>query len=94
MVKRWHTNSVKAFSQAAKAASVAAAAIGGLALKTGLTEALDLEGYKMQLETATKDTKKASEIMQYAINLANRTPFEGGENSWADFSRFCVTAEE
>ena len=22
------------------------------------------------------------------------TPFEGGENSWADFSRFCVTAEE
>lgn len=79
MVKRWHTNSVKAFSQAAKAASVAAAAIGGLALKTGFSEALDLEGYKMQLETATKDTKKASEIMQYAINLANKTPFEGGE---------------
>lgn len=79
MVKRWHTNSVKAFSQAAKAASVAAAAIGGIALKTGLTEALDLEGYKMQLETATKDTKRAAEVMQYAINLANKTPFEGGE---------------
>ena len=79
MVKRWHTNSVKAFSQAAKAAYVAAAAIGGLALKTGFSEALDLEGYKMQLETATKDTKKASEIMQYAINMANKTPFEGGE---------------
>lgn len=79
MVKRWHTNSVKAFSQTAKAASVPAAAIGGLALKTGLTEALDLEGYKMQLETATKDTKRAAEVMEYAINLANKTPFEGGE---------------
>ena len=79
MVKRWHTNSVKAFSQAAKAASVAAAAIGGIALKTGLTEALDLEGYKMQLETATKDTQRAAEVMKYAINLANKTPFEGGE---------------
>ena len=79
IVKRWHTNSVKAFSKTAKAASVASAAIGGMAIKTGLTEAMDLEGYKMQLETATKDTKRASEVMQYAINLANKTPFEGGE---------------
>lgn len=79
MISRWHKNSVAAFTKTAKAASVAAAAIGGLALKTGFSEALDLEGYKMQLETATKDTKKASEIMQYAINMANKTPFEGGE---------------
>ena len=50
-----------------------------LAAKTGLSEAMDLEGYRLQLETATKDTQKASEIMQYAINLANKTPFEGGE---------------
>lgn len=50
-----------------------------LAAKTGLSEAMDLEGYRLQLETATKDTQKASQIMQYAINLANKTPFEGGE---------------
>lgn len=56
-------------------ASVAAT----LAAKTGLSEAMDLEGYRLQLETATKDTQKASEIMQYAIDLANKTPFEGGE---------------
>lgn len=50
-----------------------------LAAKTGLSEAMDLEGYRLQLETATKDTQKASQIMQYAIDLANKTPFEGGE---------------
>ena len=65
-----------------KALKVTAAAAGGVsiaAFKVGFSEALDLEGYKTQLETATKDTKKASKIMQYSINLANKTPFEGGE---------------
>ena len=59
--------------------AVTATAVAGLAAKTGLSEAMDLEGYRLQLETATKDTQKASQIMQNAINLANRTPFEGGE---------------
>ena len=54
-------------------------ALTGLAAKTGLSQAMDLEGYKMQLETATKDTKKAASIMSYAIQMANKTPFEGGE---------------
>lgn len=58
---------------------VATAGIVGVAsIKTGLSEAMDLEGFRLQLETATKDAKKAGEIMQYAINLANKTPFEGG----------------
>ena len=57
----------------------AVASTVGMAAKTGLSEAMDLEGYRLQLETATKDTQKASQIMQNAINLANRTPFEGGE---------------
>ena len=56
-----------------------AAVTGGVALKTGLSEAFDLEGYKVQLETATKSTEKAAEIMKYSIDLANKTPFEGGE---------------
>lgn len=59
--------------------AVTLGAVGALAAKTGLSEAMDLEGYRLQLETATKDTQKASQIMQNAINLANRTPFEGGE---------------
>ena len=70
------TSATKSFVKLGTAtASVAAT----LAAKTGLSEAMDLDGYRLQLETATKDTQKASEIMQYAINLANKTPFEGGE---------------
>lgn len=68
-----------AFKRVTAVAAGVTAALGAAAIKTGFSEALDLEGYRMQLETATKDTKKASEIMQYAINLANKTPFEGGE---------------
>ena len=49
------------------------------ALKTGFSEAFDLETYRMQLETATKDTERAANIMSYAVKLANSTPFEGGE---------------
>ena len=52
-----------------------AVAAGGV----GFNEAFNLEGYRSQLETATKDTKRAGEVMRYAINLANVTPFEGGE---------------
>ena len=59
--------------------AAAAAALGGLAVKTGLSEAFDLEGYRTQLETATKDTQKAADIMTHAINLANKTPYEGGQ---------------
>ena len=62
-----------------KFGTAAAGVTAALAAKTGLSEAMDLEGYRLQLETATKDTQKASEIMQYAINLANKTPCEGGE---------------
>lgn len=95
LISKWHKNSVAAFSKAAKAASVASAAIGGLAIKTGLTEAMDLEGYKMQLETATKDTQRAAELMQYAIDLANKTPFEGGQlvEAAAKFESMGMSAE-
>ena len=62
-----------------KLGAATAGVVATLAAKTVLSEAMDLEGYRLQLETATKDTQKASEIMQYAINLANKTPFEGGE---------------
>lgn len=62
-----------------KVGIAAGAATAAFAIKTGFAEAFDLEGYRLQLETATKDTQKAAEIMQYAIDLANRTPYEGGQ---------------
>ncbi len=67
------------FKKAVKASAVALGGLSAAALKVGFSEAMDLEGYRTQLETATKDTKKAADIMKYAINLANKTPFEGGE---------------
>ena len=82
-VERFKNKAVSSVSSVvtsfAKLGTAAAGAVTALAVKTGLTEAMDLEGYRLQLETATKDTQKASEIMKYAIDLANRTPFEGGE---------------
>lgn len=45
----------------------------------GVFEGMDYEKYKVQLETATKDTKRASELMKKAIKLANATPFETGQ---------------
>lgn len=63
-------------NKAIKFAGVGASIAGAFALKTGLSEAMDLEGFRVQLETATKDTKKAGEIMKWAVDLANKTPFE------------------
>ncbi len=82
-VKKFATNMNNSFLSIAKTtvktALTATGAIASLAAGVGFKEAVDLEGYRLQLETATKDTKKAAEIMQYAIDLANKTPFEGGE---------------
>lgn len=66
-------------TKAGKAAGAIVGLAAGAAIKTGLSEAMDLEGYKAQIETATKDTKKAGEIMEWCMQLANKTPFEGGE---------------
>nr|DAP58297.1 MAG TPA: tail tape measure [Caudoviricetes sp.] len=101
------TRSVVAFGKKAEASiskvvkktvkwgAVTATAVAGLAAKTGFSEAMDLEGYRLQLETATKDTQKASKIMTDAINLANRTPFEGGElvEGAAKFEAMGMSAE-
>lgn len=67
------------FKKAVKGTAAAVAGLSAIGAKTGFTEAINLEGYKSQLETATKSTKKAAKIMKYSINLANKTPFEGGE---------------
>lgn len=60
------------------AASLTAAFSIKNTLGTGLSEAMNLEGYRMQLETATKSAEKAADIMSWSVDLANRTPFETG----------------
>lgn len=79
LAKNFKKSADEMIGKSVKLGAVAAAALGGLAVKTGLSEAFDLEGYRTQLETATKDTQKAADIMTYAINLANKTPYEGGQ---------------
>lgn len=74
------TKSIQNLARTAKAAM--ATTIGAIGAKNtvgiALTEAMNLEGFKMQLETATKSAQKAGEIMKWSVDLANRTPFETG----------------
>lgn len=60
---------------------VAGAALGGLAVgaKVGLTEAANMEQYRNTLEVVMKDTKKAGQTFKWAVNFANKTPFDTGE---------------
>lgn len=69
----------KTVTNAASKVAKIGTVLGALGIGTGLSEAMDLEGYRTQLETATKSTQKAAEVMKYSIDLANKTPFEGGE---------------
>jgi phage-related protein len=77
-LNRLGTSIEKTVTKAAKLGTGLAATLGTMAIGKGLSEGLDLEGYRVQLETATKSTEKAAEIMKYSIDLANKTPFEGG----------------
>lgn len=82
VVKRWGTQTVKsidsAISKTVKFGAAIGTAVAALTAKAGLSEAMDIEGYKVQLETAVKDTKKAGQLMADAVNFANNTPFETG----------------
>ena len=59
--------------------SLLGGSLGVASLWAGIFEGMDYETYKVQLETATKDTKKASQLMRDAIAFANKTPFETGQ---------------
>jgi len=82
-VRRWGRTTTrtvdKMVKNTAKAATAMVGVVGGLAIKAGFSEAFDMEGYKVQLETAVKDTKKAGILMADAVKFANKTPFETGE---------------
>lgn len=83
-------------STAAKTIGTLGITLGSLAAGVGFNEAFNMETYKAQLETATGDTEKAAEIMKYAINMANKTPFEGGAlvEAAAKFEAMGMSAEE
>ena len=99
-VERFQRKTADACSRAVRSLGKLGLAAGGAAaafgIKLGLSEAMDLEGYRLQLETATKDTVKAAGIMRYAFDLANRTPFEGGElvEGAAKFEAMGMSAEQ
>ncbi len=99
-VERFQRKTADACSRAVRSLGKLGVAAGGaaaaLGIKSGLSEAMDLEGYRLQLETATKDTVKAAGIMKYAVDLANRTPFEGGElvEGAAKFEAMGMSAEQ
>lgn len=82
-VKQWGKSALigmdNAIKKALKFGTVTLGATIGVATTVGLGEAINLEGYKSQLETATKSTEKASILMSNAIKLANNTPFETGQ---------------
>jgi hypothetical protein len=79
-VESFRKNAVSSFTSVATSVGKMGLAFGGVALGAGIftafSEASGLEGFRMQLETATKDTKKAADIMKWSVDLANRTPFE------------------
>lgn len=81
-MNKWTNGSInglnKLSSKMVKTTGIVAGLVGAFAFKTGLTEAMNLEGYQSQLETAMKDTKKAAEMMRWAVAFANKTPFETG----------------
>lgn len=70
-----------------KSASKTAALAGGTALVGGalagggamLSEAANLEQYRNTLDVVMKDQEKASKTFKWAVNYANKTPFETGE---------------
>lgn len=74
-VSKWANGIDKAIDRTLKLG----AAMTATAVKTGFSMGFDLETYRSQLETATRDTERAGKVMSYAISLANKTPFEGGE---------------
>ena len=73
-----------------------AGGLGVTSLGAGIFEGMDYETYKVQLETATKDTKKASQLMREAISFANKTPFETGQviEATAKFESMGLSAQK
>ena len=72
------SNSVKSLTKTV--AAVATTYVSAQALKSvsmsALESASSLEGYRSTLNVVMKDQKKAAQMMAWAVDLANKTPFE------------------
>lgn len=72
------SNSVKSLTKTV--AGVAATYVSAQALKnvsmSALESASSLEGYRSTLNVVMKDQKKAAQMMAWAVDFANKTPFE------------------
>lgn len=67
------------FNKLTRRITQATLAIAALGITIGVKEAMNLQSYYTQLETATKSTERAKEVYKYAMNLANTTPYEPDE---------------
>lgn len=78
-VKSWRDSAISSIDGVVKKmgqlTAVAVTATGGFALKTGLETAFNLEAYRTQLETATKDTERTTKLIRKAQELSIATPF-------------------
>lgn len=72
------SNSVKSLTKTV--AGVAATYVSAQALKnvsmSAMESASSLEGYRSTLNVVMKDQKKAAQMMAWAVDFANKTPFE------------------
>lgn len=98
-VKEWGNSLMSSVDGAIKRigqVTVASASLaGGFAVKTGFEIAFNLEAYRTQLETAVKDTEKASRLMKMAQDFSNASPFTSQETiqSTATMEAYGVNSE-
>lgn len=98
-VHGWGVNLIKSIDGAllkvAKWGTATASLAGGFAVKTGFETAFDLEAYRTQLDTAVKDTERASKLMKMAQNFSNASPFTSKETiqSTATMEAYGVSSE-
>ena len=98
-VKDWGKNLISSIDGAllkiAKWGTATASLAGGFAVKTGFETAFDLEAYRTQLDTAVKDTERASKLMKMAQDFSNASPFTSKETiqSTATMEAYGVSSE-
>ena len=98
-VHGWGVNLIKSIDGAllkvAKWGTATASLAGGFAVKTGFETAFDLEAYRTQLDTAVKDTERASKLMKMAQDFSNTSPFTSKETiqSTATMEAYGVSSE-
>lgn len=98
-VKEWGKSLGKTIDNSmkklAKLGVAAATALAGFGVKVGFETAFDLEAYRTQLDTAVKDTEKASKLMQKAQEFANASPFTSKDTiqSTATMEMYGISSE-